>query len=187
MIRVVFRVALAAALLVPLPVLAQSAPPAAMPPAGPQAAGAPPAGMPPGGMPPGMTPELMKMMNTPGPKHPAGVPAGNEPWGGCIPTMGFHYVKAANAPFGPIYGWYKGKLTFTEIMISKKDFDAGKSWDQQLIPLPGYKIDHVDIWFEKNGHPGYGIPHYDIHAWYVPHAEHMAYCGNTSGKRPPFM
>jgi hypothetical protein len=138
-------------------------------------------------LPPGVTPAMMKMMMTPGKAHPAGLPADVAPWMGCIPTMGFHYVNPKNAPFGPIYGYYNGKPVFTEVMIDKKAFDAGHSWDSELKPLPGYAIDHVDIWFEAHGHPGYEVPHYDIHAWYVAHAVHMKYCGNASGKKPAFL
>jgi len=126
-------------------------------------------------------------MNMQGPKHPAGAPAGVVPVSGCIPTMGYHYAVLKDLPFGPIYGWYKGKWTFTEIMVDQKLFAAGKSWNEQLTPLPGYSIDHVDMWFEPHGHPGYPIPHYDIHAWYIPHSEHMTMCGNTSGKRPAWL
>ncbi|MFN2461704.1 MAG: hypothetical protein ABR591_13650 [Candidatus Velthaea sp.] len=140
-----------------------------------------------GKMPPGMTPQMMKTMMTPGPAHPHGIPRGSAPWAGCIPSMGYHYVKPANIPFGPIYGWYQGKPIFTEIMVSKKDFDRGSSWNEQLKPLPGYAIDHVDIWYEERGHPGYAVPHYDIHAWYISHARHMRFCGNTSGKKPAFV
>jgi hypothetical protein len=140
-----------------------------------------------GPLPPGMTPQIMKMMMTPGPSHAKGMPADAKPWAGCIPGMGYHYVKPSNIPFGPIYGWYGGKPVFTEIMVGKKDFDRGGDWNNQLKPLPGYHIDHVDIWFEPHGHPGYGAPHYDVHAWYIPHAEHMTFCGNTSGKRPSFV
>lgn len=138
-------------------------------------------------LPPGVTPAMMKMMLTPGKPHPAGLPRDVAPWMGCIPTMGFHYVNPKNAPFGPIYGYYQGKPVFTEVMIDKRAFDAGRSWDNELKPLPGYAIDHVDIWFEPHGHPGYEVPHYDIHAWYVSHAVHMKYCGNTSGKKPAFL
>ena len=138
-------------------------------------------------MPPGMTPAIMKMMNTPLTGHPKGLPSMVGPVGGCIPTMGYHYVNSKKWPLGPIYGYYNGKPTFTEIMPSKKAFEAGINLDEVLKPLPGYRIDHVDIWFEKNGHPGYATPHYDIHAWYVTHAAHMAYCKNTSGKRPAFL
>ncbi len=138
-------------------------------------------------MPPGMTPQIMKMMMTPGPPHPPGLPPDVVPVMGCIPAMGYHYAKPGKFPFGPIYGWYRGKPVFTEIMVSKKDFDRGSNWDDQLKPLPGYHIDHVDIWFEPHGHPGYETPHYDIHAWYVSHATHMTFCGNISGKRPVFV
>jgi hypothetical protein len=138
-------------------------------------------------MPPGMTPEIMKMMNTPLKGNPKGLPADVKPIAGCIPSMGYHYVKPANWPAGPIYGYYNGKPVFTEIMPSKKEFDAGLNLDDKLKPLPGYHIDHVDIWYEVNGHPGYAAPHYDIHAWYVPHSAHMTFCKNTSGKRPVFV
>jgi hypothetical protein len=140
-----------------------------------------------GAMPPGMTPKIMKMMMTPGPAHPAGLPKSVVPFMGCIPAMGYHYIKPGSTASGPYYGYYAGKPTFTEIMLSKTAFANGESWDDALKPLPGYKIDHVDIWWEPHGHPGYLVPHYDIHAWYVPHAEHMTYCGNTSGKKPAFV
>lgn len=139
-------------------------------------------------LPPGMTPQLMKMMMTlPTGPVPAMMPAGTKAASGCIPTMGYHYAKPTNWPFGPLYGYYNGKPIFTEIMVDQKMFASGKSWDSALAPLPGQHIDHVDIWFESHGHPGYPIPHYDIHAWYVPHAEHMKYCGNTAGTRPPYL
>jgi hypothetical protein len=138
-------------------------------------------------LPPGMTPAMFKMMMTPGPPHPAGLPPDVKPYLGCIPTMGYHYARPQDWPFGPIYGWYKGKPTFTEVMIDANMFKGGKSWDEVLKPLPGYKIDHVDIWYEAYGHPGYKIPHYDIHAWYIPRSEYMYFCNNTSGKKPVFL
>lgn len=138
-------------------------------------------------LPPGMTAAQYKMMMTPGPKHPAGLPADVEPYLGCIPTMGYHYVNPKNAPFGPIYGWYNGKPIFTEIMVAESLFAKGTNWDSVLVPLPGYHIDHVDFWWEPHGHPGYLAPHYDIHAWYIPHAEHMTMCGNTSGTKPAWL
>ncbi len=138
-------------------------------------------------LPPGMTPALMQMMMKPGPAHAAGLPADVKPLSGCIPSMGYHYARNGDMPFGPIYGWYNGKPIFTEVMIDQKLFASGKSWDETLKPLPGYHIDHVDVWFEPHGHPGYSIPHYDVHAWYVSHAAHMKFCGNTSGKKPNFL
>jgi hypothetical protein len=138
-------------------------------------------------LPPGMTPAMFKMMMTPGPQHPAGLPADVVPFFGCIPTMGYHYANPKNWPFGPIYGWYDGHPIFTEIMVDKKLFDKGMSWSNVLKPLPGYKIDHVDIWFEAHGHPGYMIPHYDIHAWYIPSSTYMYFCHNTSGTKPAWL
>jgi hypothetical protein len=137
-------------------------------------------------LPPGMTPAQAAQMMTLGPKHPAGIPAGSVPVSGCIPTMGYHYAKLKDFPFGPIYGWYNGKLLFSEVMISKTAFEQGTSWDNLMAPLPGHQIDHIDIWYERKGHPGYMIPHYDIHAWYIPHKEHMLIC-NPSGKKPTWM
>ncbi len=139
-------------------------------------------------MPPGMTPQIMHMMMTPptGPHPGAPIPAEAKPIGGCIPTMGYHYVDPKKMPRGPLYGYYNGKPIFTELMLNKAEL-AGQDWNDQLKPLPGYTIDHVDIWYEPHGHPGYSAPHFDVHAWYVPHAEHMTYCGNKSGKRPVFV
>jgi hypothetical protein len=106
---------------------------------------------------------------------------------GCIPTMGYHYADPKTLPFGPIYGWYNGKWTFTEIMLNAQQLGTmHQSFDGVLKPLPGYAINHVDFWFEKNGHPGYWAPHYDIHAFYVEHSDHMFWCGNKAGKRMEF-
>ncbi len=138
-------------------------------------------------LPPGLTPAIIQMMMTLPKGHPAAMPAGTVPVSGCIPTMGYHYAKPKDFPFGPVYGYYNGKATFTEVMVDKGQFEKGKSWDELLQPLPGYKIDHVDIWYESHGHPGYTIPHYDLHAWYIPHSAHMTFCGNKSGKRPAFL
>jgi hypothetical protein len=143
-------------------------------------------GGPPMKLPPGMTPAIMKMMMTPGPKHPAGLPVDVVPFDGCIPAMGFHYANPKNWPMGPIYGWYKGKPVFTEVMPSKAAFEKGFDVND-IKPLPGYTINHIDIWYEPHGHPGMTVAHYDIHAWYIPHGQHMTFCGNTSGKRPAFV
>jgi hypothetical protein len=72
-------------------------------------------------------------------------------------------------------------------MVDQKLFASGQSWDSVLKPLPGHRIDHVDVWFEPHGHPGYTIPHYDIHAWYIPASQYMYFCGNKSGKKPMWL
>ncbi len=135
----------------------------------------------------GLTPAAIKTIMTPLKGHPAAMPAGTVPFEGCVPAMGYHYARPQDVPFGPFYGYYHGKAVFTEVMIEKRDFERGHSWSELLKPLPDYAIDHIDIWFEPFGHPGYRIPHYDVHAWYVPHNVHMKFCGNVSGKRPPYL
>ncbi|HLJ82978.1 MAG TPA: DUF5602 domain-containing protein [Candidatus Eremiobacteraceae bacterium] len=121
---------------------------------------------------------MATMAPMPQPPRPSFIPAGNVQMSPCIPTMGSHWANPATiANGGPIYGVYGGKPVFTEIMLTPKDFAAGKSWDEVLKPLPGYAINHVDIDFLPHGHPGMPFPHYDIHAFYVSHATHMAYCG----------
>ncbi|HEY8297114.1 MAG TPA: hypothetical protein VIG32_03720 [Candidatus Baltobacteraceae bacterium] len=110
--------------------------------------------------------------------RPAWAPPGTMLVSPCVATMGSHWANPRNLPFGPIYGEYAGKPVFTEIMIDKKAFAKGGSWDQQLKPLPGYSIDHVDVDYVPYGHAGYPIPHYDVHAYYVPHATHEKFCPN---------
>ena len=95
----------------------------------------------------------------------------------CVPTMGLHYADVTKPLAGStIYGAYQGKPVFTEIMLTPKQLAAGGSWDDVLRPLPGFKVDHVDIDYLKNGHPGMPFAHYDLHAYYVPHAIHMKFC-----------
>lgn len=99
----------------------------------------------------------------------------------CVPTMGDHYANPKSPLDGTtIYGTYEGKPVFTEIMLTPKDFAAGKSWENVLKPLPGYAIDHVDIEYLPHGHPGMPFAHYDLHAYYVAHATHMEFCGGMA-------
>lgn len=110
--------------------------------------------------------------------HPAELPPGTLKISPCVATMGQHWANPKNLPFGPIYGVYGGKAVFSEVMIDQKLFTQGKGWRDILKPLRGHAIDHVDIAFNPHGHAGYPVPHYDVHAYYVPHAVHMAYCPN---------
>ena len=109
--------------------------------------------------------------------HPAGIPANFMLVSPCIPGMGEHWANLKAGVHGTqIYGTYKGKPIFTEIMLTQKDFATGKSFTDTLKPLPGYAIDHVDIEFLPHGHPGMTYPHYDIHGYYVPHSVHTKFC-----------
>jgi hypothetical protein len=110
--------------------------------------------------------------------RPAGMPAGAVKISPCVATMGEHWANPRDLPFGPIYGVYNGKIVFTEVMIDQKSFARGKGWRDILHPLPGHRIDHVDIAFNPHGHEGYPVPHYDVHAYYVAHSVHQAYCRN---------
>ncbi len=94
----------------------------------------------------------------------------------CVPGMGEHWADPANMPFGPIYGVMGDEVVFVEVMPSQADFEQGMSWTQILMPVAGQSINHVDMEFEPHGHEGYTVPHYDIHAYFVSHADHLAFC-----------
>ena len=108
--------------------------------------------------------------------RPAGLPADAVQISPCVAAMGEHWANPSNMPFGPIYGVHEGELIFTEVMIDQKSFVQGKGWRNVLQPLPGHRIDHVDIAFNPNGHEGYPVPHYDVHAYYVAHDVHEGFC-----------
>ena len=117
------------------------------------------------------------MQLPPQPKtRPEGMPAGYVMVSPCVQTMGEHWANPKNMQ-APIYGTYKGKLVFSEIMVPKAQFEKGFNYSD-LTALPGHTINHVDIEYHPHGHEGMPIPHYDIHAYYVPHAVHMRYCPN---------
>jgi hypothetical protein len=107
--------------------------------------------------------------------HPAGIPAGAVMLSPCIATMGEHWANPKDLPTGPIYGVWKGKPVFTEIMVSLAQLNHGFSY-ADLQALPGYTIDHMDFEFEPHGHTGFPIPHYDVHLYYVTAAEQAKIC-----------
>lgn len=115
------------------------------------------------------------MQLPPQPKtRPIGMPAGYVLASPCVPAMGEHWANPQNLQ-APIYGVYRGKPVFSEIMVPKAQFEKGFNY-ANLRALRGHTIDHVDIEYEAHGHPGMLIPHYDVHAYYVTHAAHLAYC-----------
>jgi hypothetical protein len=88
-----------------------------------------------------------------------------------VPQMGEHWADPKVLPLGPIYGVKDGKIVFVEFMISKEDFDKGKSWPNLMIgreDLPS--VNHVAIEYLPSGHEGYEVPHYDIHLYFVDYA-----------------
>jgi len=116
------------------------------------------------------------MQLPPQPKvRPAGMPADAVMVSPCIATMGEHWINPKDAPLGPIYGTYQGKVVFSEIMVSVEQLQQGFAY-ANLRPLPGYSIDHVDFRFEPKGHEGFPVPHYDLHAYYISPAEQAKIC-----------
>ncbi len=123
-------------------------------------------------------PPMKGMGLPPQPKvHPAGIPQDAVMLSPCVQTMGEHWAALKNMPLGPIYGVYEGKPVFSEIMVSKAELDKGFSYDN-LRALPGYHIDHVNVEFEPHGHPGFTVPHYDVHAYYVSAEAEAKICPN---------
>lgn len=115
------------------------------------------------------------MQLPPQPKiRPEGIPAAYVMVSPCVPSMGEHWADPQNLQ-APIYGTDRGKVVFSEIMVPKAQFEKGFNY-LNLRALPGHTINHVDIEYEPHGHPGMPIAHYDIHAYYVAHPAHMAYC-----------
>ncbi len=109
--------------------------------------------------------------------HPAGIPSDAMMVSPCIATMGEHWAALKSLPLGPIYGTWQGKPVFTEVMVSVAQLTKGFSY-ANLHALPGYRIDHVDVSYEPNGHEGFPVPHYDIHAYYVTPAAQAQICPN---------
>lgn len=109
--------------------------------------------------------------------RPLGIPADALLVSPCIATMGEHWVNPKDAPLGPIYGVWQGKPVFTEIMVSVTQLQQGFSY-ANIRALPGYTIDHIDVKYEPSGHPGYPVPHYDVHAYYVSPAVQATICPN---------
>jgi len=109
--------------------------------------------------------------------RPLGIPSDAILLSPCIATMGEHWANFNDLPLGPIYGVWQGKPVFTEIMVSVEQLQKGFSY-ADVHALPGYSIDHIDVSYEPNGHAGYPIPHYDIHAYYVTPAVQATICPN---------
>lgn len=84
-----------------------------------------------------------------------------------VPQMGEHWANPADMPLGPMYCVHAGKVVCIEYMISQQDFLNGKAWSnlQGLTDLPS--VNHIDIGFNPKGHPGYEIPHYDMHIFFI--------------------
>ena len=88
-----------------------------------------------------------------------------------VPAMGEHWAnpQAGDLPVGPIYGVYEGRLVFLEYMIAHDDFIKGVEHVNMggMKGVPSPAVVQLDIEFSKDGHEGYEVPHYDIHAYFI--------------------
>jgi hypothetical protein len=115
------------------------------------------------------------MQLPPQPKtRPAGMPAGYLMVSPCVAGMGEHWANPRNL-LAPIYGTYQGKVIFSEIMVPLKTLNSGFNYGN-LKALPGHAIDHVSIEWHPKGHTGMLVPHYDVHAYYIPYTQQVKLC-----------
>jgi hypothetical protein len=85
------------------------------------------------------------------------------------PSMGTIYVVKSTLPVGPYLAYdHGGRLVATLYMLSMKDMDAHKAYDD--LATTGQPVDHVDLFFNA-GHPDMEIPHYHFVLWHIPSAE----------------
>ncbi len=98
-----------------------------------------------------------------------------------IPTMGEHWANPDNMPLGPIYLAYKGDVIGIEYMYSQDMLS------EISIPTPegvetfyelanvgvDHRVDHFEVGFMPEGHEGFEVTHWDIHIYFVSHAEHL--------------
>ncbi|MBI2038475.1 MAG: hypothetical protein HYT19_00945 [Candidatus Nealsonbacteria bacterium] len=106
------------------------------------------------------------------------------------PWAGTHYAAAADlvprpadSPFynGPSYLVWEptGKVIAMEYHINEKYMKEYKQAfphdDGFRFPFeqfqPGVVFDHITLSYLEHGHPGFEIPHYDIHAYTISSAE----------------
>jgi hypothetical protein len=107
---------------------------------------------------------------------PAGIPEGYMMVSPCIAGMGEHWANPKNFN-DVIYGTANGKLIFTEIMVPLTTLSSGFNY-ANLTAAPGHTIDHVAMEWHPKGHEGMMVPHYDVHAYYIPLAKQKAVCPN---------
>jgi hypothetical protein len=89
-----------------------------------------------------------------------------------VPGMGEHWADPRDLPLGPIYCVMEGRVTCMEFMIAQQDLQSGRSFEQLqpwvLDGVPQPSVDHMNLDFMPQGHPGFDVPHYDVHMYFVP-------------------
>ncbi len=115
--------------------------------------------------------EALKSPN-PGPR-PKELPADFVPVGDHQKSKTHHWVRAKDWPLGPTIQSQDGEIISVEFRIAKIDFCRGFSWALAYPQeLRERRIDHIDVEPTSVGHPGFEAPHYEIHAYFVPHSAH---------------
>ena len=110
------------------------------------------------------------------------LPSGTVQLTPAIPGMGEHWANDADMPLGPIYLVYQGEVIGIEFMYSQDMLGEvtiptpeGEEIFHELANLAvNHRVDHFDVAFLDHGHEGFEAAHWDIHAYYVSHAEHLA-------------
>jgi len=104
----------------------------------------------------------------------ADLPLGVERISPHVPGMGEHWADPRDLPLGPVYCVMEGRVTCMEFMIAQQDLRDGKSFERlrpwHRIATPQPPVDHVNFDFVPKGHPGFEVPHYDVHLYFVPAA-----------------
>jgi len=105
-----------------------------------------------------------------------------------IPGMGEHWANPDDMPLGPIYLLYKGEVIGVEFMYTQEMLEEvkiptpeGEEIFYELANLEvNHPVNHVDVGFMPEGHEGFEGPHWDIHIYFMSHAEHLAIPGGQA-------
>ena len=101
-----------------------------------------------------------------------------------VPMMGQHVANPRNLPLGPILllgkdGFLLGvEYMFTLDMLEEKEIMTPDGRSEKFSALLGLPIsipelgitavvDHIDVAYLEQGHEGFGVPHLDIHLYFV--------------------
>lgn len=99
----------------------------------------------------------------------------------CSNTQGTVYMRPNDIPNGPLYMVNKGKVIGLEYMVNKDQLIAGHRLDNLL----GFnmKVDHINVYYEPEGHAGNIMPHFHIDYYTVSRAtEQQIACSDQQSK-----
>ncbi len=90
-----------------------------------------------------------------------------------VPGMGEHWSRPQDLPFGPLYLVFEGKVIGLEFMFTQEMMEEitipgeGTFFESPALkPINAY-IDHASVEYLPQGHPGFEVPHYDVHIYFV--------------------